>query len=130
MKLLLRVLMIVVAALIVSGATFALSRTSLASNMSGPQRGQFERRPSTTADGASTREQASAPQLDGAGPPEGFRRGGERGGGGLFSLVEVGGHLLVIALIVAAVSFLSRVTQPLQARLAARRKPAPPASTA
>ena len=128
MKLLIRVLMIVVAALIVSAATFALSRTSLASNMSGPQRGQFDRRPSAAADGASTGEQASAPQFDGAGPPE--RRGGERGGGGLFSLVEVGGHLLVIALIVAAVSFLARVTQPLQARLAARRKPAPPASTA
>lgn len=128
MKLLIRVLIILAAALIVSGATFALSRSGFAQNMSGPQRGQVARRPSAAADGATTNGQTSAPQFEG-GPPQGGRPGGERDGGGLFSLVEVGGHLVVIALIVAAVSFLSRVTQPLQARLAARRKATPPTST-
>lgn len=129
MKIVMRTLLIVVAALIFSGATLAFSRTSAATSMDGPPRGQFERRPAATTDGAVTGDQQNtAPQFDGAGPPEEFRR--ERGAGGLFGLVDVGGKFLVIALIVAAVSFFSRLTRLLQARLAARRKPAPPASTA
>ncbi|HEY0606908.1 MAG TPA: hypothetical protein VGD58_28570 [Herpetosiphonaceae bacterium] len=129
MRIFIRVLVILVAALIVSGATFAFSRTGSAMNMGGPQRGQFERRPAATSDGAVAAQQNIAPQFDGAGPPEGFRRGGERGGG-LFGVMDVAGKFLIIALIVAVVSFISRVTRPLQARLASRRKQSPPAATA
>lgn len=49
---------------------------------------------------------------------------------GRFLVVGASGTALdFLLLIVAAVSFLSWVTQPLQARLAARHKPTPPAAT-
>ena len=102
MKLVGRTVAIVLAALLVCGATYALGTAGLL----GSGRGEFRERQragQTNATGTQLETQAQPPQGQ---FPEGFegRGRGGREGGGLFGLFEVGKSLAIVALIVAVVA--------------------------
>ena len=112
MKIIGRTLVILAAALVVVGITFAVARSGYLTSAArqGP--------PSGFSQG-----QAGASQGTGA---RGGPGRGERGSGGLFALFEVGKNLGIIAVIVAIVAPMSYVLSRRKQRTSTQRQASPP----
>lgn len=101
MKIIIRALVIFMAALVVCGGTWVYARSS-GTNAGFPQRGEFTQGQQT----------AGAPNVQGTAngqfrPREGGREG--RGGGGIFGFLEMGRSLIVIAVVIVVFSLAARL---------------------
>lgn len=123
MRIIGRIIVILTAALLVVGVTFAFSRSSstTGTNAGFPQRGEFTPGQSSVTAGSGTAQENG-----------GFRPGAERGrggAGGFFNLFEVGKNLGVIAIIIAIVAPIVHFTTKRKQRAAVEQQQAPPNPT-
>lgn len=117
-----RTLVILAAALVVVGLTFAAVRAGVVGGVGGEFRGERPGRPFEQVQSSATGGQpATQPQRG-----EFERRGPGREGGGIFGVVEVLKNALIIGVIVAVVSLFQRLTQRSQTGQPNRRPPAEP----